>query len=335
MQRQAAEHERAWAHKTKKIPQDSTIVCSRPSLVAAFDELVMSPFDRVVAERRAQKEKKKKRRQLESQDKKRAIDRLLDIHKQHGKVLPSDSPALEEETIPPRSKDAHETRAACRPQVKIQPMKPPPFYSAFRSWSTGALRSSGGEQTAWQESPKDDRGRRAEPHKRSFSMPNLHSESGGSSAKSFCRGSAAWTDSTATSHQELGQERHATAWAFAKGLATRLRVGIARKVTSRSCGFVQPTHENVPQVGRTKNADASKDSPQTRQTKSSVDVSIDVMDQELSATRSFPVEERQKIFRDLQRRYHPDKNLDSVETAKIVFQRLMDSRQSYLAAYSE
>jgi hypothetical protein len=55
------------------------------------------------------------------------------------------------------------------------------------------------------------------------------------------------------------------------------------------------------------------------------------MQQELSNTRGFPLDERQQVFRDLQRKFHPDKNPNAPEMAKIVFQRLMEARRSYLA----
>eukprot|EP00439_Symbiodinium_sp_Y106_P016034 s8523_g2.t1 len=48
-------------------------------------------------------------------------------------------------------------------------------------------------------------------------------------------------------------------------------------------------------------------------------------------TRSSPLEERKKVFRDLQRQLHPDKNLHDQEAAKLAFQKLMESRDSYLS----
>ncbi|CAE7726925.1 Acaa1a, partial [Symbiodinium microadriaticum] len=46
---------------------------------------------------------------------------------------------------------------------------------------------------------------------------------------------------------------------------------------------------------------------------------------EQDRTRSSPLEERKKVFRDLQRQLHPDKNLHDQEAAKLAFQKLMES----------
>lgn len=53
---------------------------------------------------------------------------------------------------------------------------------------------------------------------------------------------------------------------------------------------------------------------------------------ELEQTRAQPLEARKKVFKDLQRRLHPDKNLHCPEAAKLAFQQLMENRSSYLAA---
>eukprot|EP00929_Paragymnodinium_shiwhaense_P043032 TRINITY_DN22182_c0_g1_i2.p1 TRINITY_DN22182_c0_g1~~TRINITY_DN22182_c0_g1_i2.p1 ORF type:complete len:794 (-),score=196.51 TRINITY_DN22182_c0_g1_i2:177-2558(-) len=52
---------------------------------------------------------------------------------------------------------------------------------------------------------------------------------------------------------------------------------------------------------------------------------------QLEATRSKPLAERKKIFRDLQRQLHPDKNMEQAEAAKLAFQQLMEHRPAYLA----
>lgn len=54
---------------------------------------------------------------------------------------------------------------------------------------------------------------------------------------------------------------------------------------------------------------------------------------DLETARNAPLPERKKVFRDLQRRLHPDKNMDSpevAEAAKLAFQRLMEQKNSYL-----
>jgi len=52
--------------------------------------------------------------------------------------------------------------------------------------------------------------------------------------------------------------------------------------------------------------------------------------EELERTKGEPLEARKRIFKELQRRLHPDKNLEYPEAAKLAFQRLMESRGSYL-----
>eukprot|EP00930_Biecheleria_cincta_P027000 TRINITY_DN18975_c0_g1_i1.p1 TRINITY_DN18975_c0_g1~~TRINITY_DN18975_c0_g1_i1.p1 ORF type:complete len:404 (-),score=69.71 TRINITY_DN18975_c0_g1_i1:17-1228(-) len=53
------------------------------------------------------------------------------------------------------------------------------------------------------------------------------------------------------------------------------------------------------------------------------------IDDELDRSRGQPLQERRRIFRELQRRLHPDKNPSNQESSKFAFQYLMDSRQSY------
>eukprot|EP00931_Biecheleriopsis_adriatica_P066606 TRINITY_DN40925_c0_g1_i1.p1 TRINITY_DN40925_c0_g1~~TRINITY_DN40925_c0_g1_i1.p1 ORF type:complete len:201 (+),score=58.66 TRINITY_DN40925_c0_g1_i1:812-1414(+) len=54
------------------------------------------------------------------------------------------------------------------------------------------------------------------------------------------------------------------------------------------------------------------------------------MEQKLEQTRGQPIAMRRKIFRDLQRQLHPDKNGRCSEAAKLAFQKLMDERGWYL-----
>lgn len=61
-----------------------------------------------------------------------------------------------------------------------------------------------------------------------------------------------------------------------------------------------------------------------------VNLLIDEVERTLGRTRNMPAGERKKVFRELQRRFHPDKNAECAEISKLVFQRLMDSRRSYL-----
>eukprot|EP00747_Dinoflagellata_sp_TGD_P180383 gnl/TRDRNA2_/TRDRNA2_32754_c0_seq1.p1 gnl/TRDRNA2_/TRDRNA2_32754_c0~~gnl/TRDRNA2_/TRDRNA2_32754_c0_seq1.p1 ORF type:complete len:731 (-),score=111.06 gnl/TRDRNA2_/TRDRNA2_32754_c0_seq1:65-2086(-) len=51
---------------------------------------------------------------------------------------------------------------------------------------------------------------------------------------------------------------------------------------------------------------------------------------ELERTRTGSLDDRKKTFKDLQKKYHPDKNIDDPEAAKMAFQHLMDKRQEYL-----
>merc|ERR1712232_97200 len=51
---------------------------------------------------------------------------------------------------------------------------------------------------------------------------------------------------------------------------------------------------------------------------------------QLQQTQGKSLMERKRIFRELQRQLHPDKNTDEPEVAKLAFQRLMDQRATYL-----
>ncbi|CAK0876770.1 unnamed protein product, partial [Prorocentrum cordatum] len=53
--------------------------------------------------------------------------------------------------------------------------------------------------------------------------------------------------------------------------------------------------------------------------------------EELDRTINEPLEARKKIFRELQRKLHPDKNPDQEDGAKFAFQKLMERRGVYLA----
>jgi len=55
------------------------------------------------------------------------------------------------------------------------------------------------------------------------------------------------------------------------------------------------------------------------------------MEKQLEKSKNEPLENRKKIFKDLQRQLHPDKNMDQPETAKLAFQKLMEQRATYLA----
>lgn len=60
-------------------------------------------------------------------------------------------------------------------------------------------------------------------------------------------------------------------------------------------------------------------------------LSTDMMNQ-LENAKSKTVEERKKVFKDLQRQLHPDKNIHQAEAAKLAFQKLMEQRSSFLAS---
>jgi len=57
----------------------------------------------------------------------------------------------------------------------------------------------------------------------------------------------------------------------------------------------------------------------------------DDMMKQLDGARSKSVDERKKVFKDLQRQLHPDKNIEQAEAAKLAFQKLMEQRDSFLA----
>eukprot|EP00933_Yihiella_yeosuensis_P061818 TRINITY_DN64683_c0_g1_i1.p1 TRINITY_DN64683_c0_g1~~TRINITY_DN64683_c0_g1_i1.p1 ORF type:complete len:449 (-),score=61.12 TRINITY_DN64683_c0_g1_i1:93-1355(-) len=57
---------------------------------------------------------------------------------------------------------------------------------------------------------------------------------------------------------------------------------------------------------------------------------IDQLEELLQASAAQPFVERRRVFRDLQRRFHPDKNIEDPESAKLVFQHLMDRQRGFL-----
>jgi len=59
---------------------------------------------------------------------------------------------------------------------------------------------------------------------------------------------------------------------------------------------------------------------------------IAMLDAEMSSTKDRPLEARRRVFKDLQRRFHPDKNPAEEHAATLAFQHLMASRQGYLRA---
>eukprot|EP00434_Breviolum_minutum_P010773 symbB.v1.2.009503.t1/scaffold590.1/size183855/15 len=58
---------------------------------------------------------------------------------------------------------------------------------------------------------------------------------------------------------------------------------------------------------------------------------MDSVMKQIDNTRSAPLEERKKVFKELQRQLHPDKNPQEQEAAKLAFQKLMENRNVYLA----
>lgn len=54
------------------------------------------------------------------------------------------------------------------------------------------------------------------------------------------------------------------------------------------------------------------------------------MMKQLDRAKSKPIEERKKLFKDLQRQLHPDKNIGQADAAKSAFQKLMEQRCSFL-----
>lgn len=61
-----------------------------------------------------------------------------------------------------------------------------------------------------------------------------------------------------------------------------------------------------------------------------LEVLLAAVEHELKRISCQSLSERRKSFRELQRRFHPDKNLSQPEAAKLAFQALMDSKKIYL-----
>jgi len=64
--------------------------------------------------------------------------------------------------------------------------------------------------------------------------------------------------------------------------------------------------------------------------KKATSLSADMM-KRLDHSRGKPIDERKKIFKDLQRELHPDKNIGQAEAAKTAFQKLMEQRGPFLS----
>jgi len=86
------------------------------------------------------------------------------------------------------------------------------------------------------------------------------------------------------------------------------------------------------QVGRTALTPEEVAAEQAAEISRRTTALIEEVEQMLASTEGRPASERKKVFRDLQRRFHPDKNAETIEISKVVFQRLMDNRRSYLGA---
>lgn len=69
-----------------------------------------------------------------------------------------------------------------------------------------------------------------------------------------------------------------------------------------------------------------------KQEKPQVESRASMMLKQLEETRGTSFSERKRIFRELQRQLHPDKNVDCEEEAKLAFQELMQQRASYLSS---
>lgn len=71
--------------------------------------------------------------------------------------------------------------------------------------------------------------------------------------------------------------------------------------------------------------------PQDGSAKERAESMVENVHKQLHSTRSSSLEDRKKLFRDLQRQFHPDKQMEDQEAAKLVFQRLMEMRDVYLS----
>merc|ERR1712228_399147 len=82
-------------------------------------------------------------------------------------------------------------------------------------------------------------------------------------------------------------------------------------------------HDNPCTNQRTGDLPSAAFMPQNGSAKGRADSIVDNVQRQLDSTRKNSLEERKKLFRDLQRQFHPDKQLEDQEAAKLVFQRLM------------
>jgi len=95
-----------------------------------------------------------------------------------------------------------------------------------------------------------------------------------------------------------------------------------------TAGVDGPPKAVQPPAGFNVFAASGKPSP----TQTSADARIASMILQLKETREEPLAERKRLFRELQRQLHPDKNMDRAAEAKLAFQELMQQRAAYLRA---
>jgi len=267
-----------------------------------LDAMMRSPWDRVTQQRRSEREKKQEAKAAREA----MVNRLVDIHNRLSRQDKEEELRMAEEADVARK----------------DPQKP--FGAFFRSRSVAAVAP--GEPDA-AECNYTLGGRRRSSGSMNMGMgpaaPVSFSAGPSASQVRFTKSSKAWeTD-----------DDHWTSQFQATATPTRSKSTTSIPAHPRMGGEDRPASRQSadPRTGGTSQARREPPAlPQPPKVKTFADVLIAEVEKALSDVRKAPLYRRQKTFRDLQRKYHPDKNPDHPEEAKMAFQRLMQDRKDFM-----
>lgn len=261
--------------------------------------MLKSPFERVAEEHRLLREQKKREREKDLQSRHAMLSRLVDLHSQFGESCPSENRVEDEfgrftQPVQPRK---HEQDSSSYGENRPKP----PYSKVYRSWSSG-------EGAGIPSIPEPSQGFR----RQTFTPPAYVSASQVRFTPSQASASPPQQEPHISHERTDGPDSNA-----ASSQASSF-TGLLRNLTRER----KSRHQAAVLEAKSTNDDPSK----------LADLLVVEVEQELEKARQLSLHEKQKVFRDLQRRFHPDKNLQFPEAAKLAFQRLMQAQGVFLAA---
>lgn len=143
--------------------------------------------------------------------------------------------------------------------------------------------------------------------------------------------------SPARSTQKAANSAKFTGWSWGRNAANAASASTSSP--SKSSPSSEPSAQAKPQRSQSSPPVGSKGSwfggagpaaAEKATQKKAKTLSDDMMNR-LDKNKSKPMDERKKLFKDLQRELHPDKNIDQAEAAKQAFQKLMEEKDTFLA----